>query len=74
MATTRTSGIGKGAMPVWPVAIRRERDMVALTAPEYAKIAARIPEKTQVTVFMPIADDRRSDPVTLSLGDVLDRL
>ena len=48
--------------------------MVALTTPEYAKIAARIPEKTHVTVFMPIADDRRSDPVTLSLGAVLDRL
>ena len=43
------------------------RDIVALTTPENAKIAARIPVKTQVIVFMAIADDRQSDPVTLSL-------
>jgi hypothetical protein len=65
MATQRTSGIGNGAMPVWPVVMRRVRDMVAFRTPEIVKTTASVPVKIQVIVFMSIADDRQSDPVTI---------
>ena len=74
IATARTTGIGNGAMPVWPVAIRRSRDIVDFATPEIVKTTASTAVRIQVIVFMSIADDRQSDPVTLSLGTGLDRL
>ena len=61
-ATRRTTGTGNGAMPVWPVASRRSRDIVDFATPEMVKTASRGTVRIHTMTFMPLRTRQRRRP------------